>query len=318
VPPHFPGTPGDTSAPCGQRCDGPTLEPDGYPSEDVRWHLPPALAGVEVLSARYSRRLWRVFHENYSVCIVPAGANDARCASEWLYRRRIHTFRPGMVAMIEPGQVHATKRMTRPADYFWVLELPPPLLVSAASELGIAGPPHFDVAQSTDTTISTAFERLDAAIQEGASVLEQQSRLAGCVRLLLGGCGERRPTAPAAAAAAQLARVREYLHAHFTEDIRLQDLAKVSGLSRFHVAHAFSRVHGVPPHAYQTLLRVAAARDLLRGGVRPADIDLGFADQSHLTRHFKQILGITPAAYARAMRRGSGARGPEGREGVRP
>jgi AraC-like DNA-binding protein len=55
----------------------------------------------------------------------------------------------------------------------------------------------------------------------------------------------------------------------------------------------------MPPHAFQTQLRVARARKLLREGASPASaaLEVGFTDQSHLNRHFKRVLGITPAFF---------------------
>jgi transcriptional regulator GlxA family with amidase domain len=76
----------------------------------------------------------------------------------------------------------------------------------------------------------------------------------------------------------------------------------VSGLSRFHLLRVFSKEIGLPPHAYQIRLRIERARTMLRKGIPPALVAgaTGFADQSHFTRHFKRVWGITPARYARA------------------
>jgi AraC-like DNA-binding protein len=56
------------------------------------------------------------------------------------------------------------------------------------------------------------------------------------------------------------------------------------------------------PHAYLDQLRVRHARELLRNGIAPADVALrtGYADQSHLTRHFRRLVGVTPGQYARS------------------
>ena len=57
---------------------------------------------------------------------------------------------------------------------------------------------------------------------------------------------------------------------------------------------------GLPPHAYQIQLRVARARELVAAGVPLAEVATmtGFADQSHLTRLFKRVVGIPPGQYA--------------------
>jgi AraC-like DNA-binding protein len=65
--------------------------------------------------------------------------------------------------------------------------------------------------------------------------------------------------------------------------------------------HAFTSEAGLSPHAYQVHVRVERARSLLQKGISPAIVatNLGFADQSHFTRHFKRIMHVTPAQYAR-------------------
>ena len=75
-------------------------------------------------------------------------------------------------------------------------------------------------------------------------------------------------------------------------------------MSRFHLAHAFKREVGLPPHAYQTQLRVTRAMRMLARGVSisRAAYATGFAAQSHLHRHFLRLLGITPGRYATSAR----------------
>jgi AraC-like DNA-binding protein len=55
----------------------------------------------------------------------------------------------------------------------------------------------------------------------------------------------------------------------------------------------------MPPHAYLTRLRIMRAKELLATGERPSSIapQVGFYDQSQLTRHFRRIVGTTPARY---------------------
>jgi AraC-like DNA-binding protein len=91
----------------------------------------------------------------------------------------------------------------------------------------------------------------------------------------------------------------EYLREHFTDNVKLKDLAKVAELSPYYLLRVFKASVGVPPHLYQQQLRVWKAKQLLADGVSLAAIssEIGFADQSHFSRQFKKITGLTPARY---------------------
>lgn len=101
----------------------------------------------------------------------------------------------------------------------------------------------------------------------------------------------------------KLKRVKDYLHDHFLERVTLETLEKVSGLSKFHLVHLFKREYNIPPHAYQTLLRINFAKRELCSQRCIADVavDVGFFDQSHFTKVFKNYVGVTPEKYQRSL-----------------
>ena len=103
----------------------------------------------------------------------------------------------------------------------------------------------------------------------------------------------------------QLQRVTDFMREHAAQDLLLDDLAALVGLSPTHFARAFRQSTGVPPHRWLTNLRIERARELLEAGDLPlAEIALacGFADQSHFTVTFKKATALTPGAYRREAR----------------
>jgi AraC-like DNA-binding protein len=101
----------------------------------------------------------------------------------------------------------------------------------------------------------------------------------------------------------RMEQVRDLLADRVAENVRLDDLAEVADISRFHLIRLFRRRYGVPPFAYQRNLRVERARDALRYGESLADTaaELGFADQSHLGRAFRAVMGATPGQYRQSF-----------------
>jgi AraC-like DNA-binding protein len=114
------------------------------------------------------------------------------------------------------------------------------------------------------------------------------------------------PCAPAPRARRQIDgidRVGAHLRAHVGANVSLDELAAVAGLSKFYLLRAFRRAYGVTPHAYQRQLRLAHAWQTIANGypLTRATYDAGFADQSHLTRQFAALFGLTPARCARQL-----------------
>ena len=98
----------------------------------------------------------------------------------------------------------------------------------------------------------------------------------------------------------RLRRVVEYLHASIGQEVSLDGLAELAGLSPNYFLHAFKQSTGKTPHRYLTELRIARACELLLDPHRSiADISLavGFSSQSHLTTVFRRFRKTTPAAY---------------------
>lgn len=101
---------------------------------------------------------------------------------------------------------------------------------------------------------------------------------------------------------AAVRRARLHLQERWDQPVSLAELAGVAGLSRFELIRRFRQQNGLTPHAFQRDLRIDRARAMLGGGVAPAAVAAacGFADQSHLSRVFKRLVGVSPGAYARA------------------
>jgi AraC-like DNA-binding protein len=158
-----------------------------------------------------------------------------------------------------------------------------------------------DAPMIRDTRLVGELARLHGALARDGDELEAESRLAlvsaGIARHLRGTSpSERDHRSPG------LARlVRERLDGGEAVPPTLDVIARELGLHPSQLVRAFHREYGLPPHRYLTGRRVDRARRLLLAGIPAATVaaEVGFHDQSHLTRHFRRVLGVTPGAFAR-------------------
>jgi AraC-like DNA-binding protein len=250
-----------------------------------------------------ARLVPRHWHEEYQFCLVQRGAGE-------LFYRGIHHPTPAWsLFIVHPGEVHSNRvTVTRGCDYR-SLNAPPQLLRRAATQLAgrEQGLPYFPGSVLLEGGLLRRFLALHELLEGAAPRLERDVALLDTLTHLVGRHAERPPTPrgdghePAAAA-----RVRDYLEGHFEEEVSLVQLARLAGLSPYHVNRVFRRTYGMPPHAFQTQLRLVRATALLREGWAPAAVaaETGFADQSHFTRRFKSVVGVAPGFYRKNVQDG--------------
>lgn len=148
----------------------------------------------------------------------------------------------------------------------------------------------------------TALDLMRSVADRRRPPLERDEAVAALVYLASSVLG-RRPGREPRAPHARLERIRGYLHSALDAPVSLAHLADASGLHKDVLVRAFRRTYGVTPYRYHLLSRIDAARVALARGDRPADValTLGFADQSHLTRVFRRVMGVPPGAYRRRL-----------------
>ena len=257
----------------------------------------PSLPGVEMTVGVNAGRRCRLLHESYAVCVVPYRGNASTVLTKWRYRGHDFVYRPGAIGVEEPGETHTCLRVYSPIRYC-MLRLSPALVQEAAAEMTL-GQVHFPSALSPRPGLYRLFSLFYASVVDDDTLLEQQTRLTDVLRALLSESRVPQPLAAPRVSQRSLERAREYLEAHVNEPVGLHELAGVADLSRFHLSRTFAQRFGLSPHAYQNQLRLRDVRERLRQGTRLHSIEAGFFDQSHMIRHFRDSMGMTPGEFAR-------------------
>lgn len=267
--------------------------------ERIRFWESPALAGVELLQARYiKQRFTPHVHEGFVFTVIEGGAQRFR------HRGAEHLAPIGSMVLINPDEVHTGSSAHEQGWLYRAFYPAPDQVNGVLDELGLAqrGLPSFAASVLQDVHLHQAFGQLHRLLDSDASVLQQQTAWRETLLMLFQRhAGVRQAPTPGQEPRA-VSLAKELLTARLGEPPSLEELAAAVNLSPFHFARVFRRATGLPPHAWLQQRRLERARALLRDGCAPLSValQLGFADQSHLTRQFKQVYGVGPGEYRKA------------------
>ncbi len=219
----------------------------------------------------------------------------------------------GSAVLVPAGQV-SVWRHAEPTHYL-NLHLSPDLLNRTAAQMGFgdcetsvgAHPAAFHDPQVEQISHLLRLE-MEAGAPHGRLYAEMLAS-ALCVHLL-----QREPSTarrlpsvlPASRLRAELRQAVAYIQDNLMSDLSLDVIAREAGLSACYFARLFAEAFGVPPHQYVIQARIERAKALMTdSGLSPGDAArlTGFADQSHFTRHFKRLAGVTPQTFARDYNR---------------
>jgi AraC-like DNA-binding protein len=243
-----------------------------------------SLPGIQVVRST-TDSLHAGVKEHYGVGRIERGG------SEWWGGGKRWRSRPGCVLVKQPGDVVRHLALDGPLTYV-AIKLPTDDVVRARGE---GKPVAIDQLEPDDGRAAPFHRLLDAALG-GADRLALEVALAEAIGALAAITHASRDLSR------PVRRAVELMHARLGESITLDDLADHAALDKFHLCRAFRAQVGMPPHAYLTHLRIARAKQLLLRGVRASEIAplVGLYDQAQLTRHFRRLVGTTPARYAKS------------------
>jgi AraC-like DNA-binding protein len=250
--------------------------------------------GVEIISVRNARAMRSYFLECHYLCRIRASGG------EFHYRRRGRENGAGGVSLLGPGETVRTLRQGR-VDY-------DALMIDPAALRGLSGEAPGALAEALAAQVVSRnrifFEKLGGFLEAVAAhegPLAQASLLGEALASL---GGDEPDEAPPASPSPPLKAARDYLEAHFAQNVTLAELAAVAGWNPMYLVRSFTKVYGLPPHRYLIHLRISRARGLLAAGLPATRVahELGFSDQSQLNRHFVRIMGVPPGRYARLVR----------------
>lgn len=236
-------------------------------------------------------------HDVYGIGITLQGVQAFR------YRGGGECSVPGQVFVLHPDELHDGRAATEAGLRYSILYIEPRLIGAALGDGPRVLPFVRDVVSNDRrlaAAIRSALEDFDTPWKD----MKRDQVLADLAEALVACEGSKPRAAITRPNIKAVDRARAFLDTCTHCEVNSTELENITGLSRFELARHFRARFGTSPYRYLTLRRLDRARALLRGGASLAESALacGFADQSHMTRHFKKAYGLPPGRWATFIR----------------
>ena len=257
------------------------------------------VTGVELLKASFVNfEFKRHWHDELSIGVIEKGAEGLN------YKGSKITINENQIVAINPSEIHtgyaaSEEGWTYRMFYFDTDYLSAHIGESSSSFSPIIKEPVLD-----NNQLFNQLRSLHISLEIETFSLSKESLLITALKNLFNAHGVKKsqPLNDSRNMRA-MTQVRDYLMDNWSSNVSLSELESITGFSKYKLIRQFQKHYGVPPHQFLILAKVIRAKQFLLSGVSCANTALacGFYDQSHFTRNFKKVVGISPMRYQRCF-----------------
>jgi AraC-like DNA-binding protein len=235
-------------------------------------------------------------HETYAIGVTERGIQAFR------YRGVECASTTGRVLVLHPDELHDGHAVAPEGFVYRMLYLDAAAVGDALS--GVRALPFVAEAVADDPALAAIIDEAFDGFPESLTTLAGAAIVAAAADGLCRRAGRPPAQLPAQHYGARLDQARELLDAATDLSATAEDLEAATGIDRYALARAFRARFATSPHRYLVGRRLQRVKEAIAAGMPLAEAaaESGFADQSHMTRHFKARFGLTPGRYAQLLR----------------
>jgi AraC-like DNA-binding protein len=266
---------------------------DAVVENGTRMRVGAGAAGIERLEASFHGQAFSPHrHDTYAIGITLTGVQTFR------YRGRQKYCLPGQCHVLHPDELHDGAAGTEEGFSYRIIYVAPALVQEALGGMALpfVAEPVIDASMLSGELVSAIID-----IDQDMDEWSRAETAAVVADMLAWAAGNQCKSGPLDIAS--LSRVRDLIAAQPQRQHTLSELERLASLDRWTLARQFRAAFGTTPVRFRTMRRLDHVRRLLAegAGLAEASSAAGFADQSHMTRHFKRAYGLTPARWTAAL-----------------
>lgn len=234
------------------------------------------------------------FHEYYVIGFIEKGSRYLSC------KNKEYTIEPGDLLLFNPRDNHACEQIDGKTLDYRCINIQPDTMSKAVFEITEKEYlPYFTPQVIFHSELVASLRELHQMIMSEEKDFRKEEIFFFLLEQLIEEYTDQEVTAASLEQSAEAKAICEYLEKHYMKSIALDDLCKLTGLSKYYLLRSFTKQKGISPYSYLETIRIDKAKKLLEQGVPPVDAALqtGFTDQSHFSNFFKKFIGLTPKQY---------------------
>lgn len=234
------------------------------------------------------------FHEYYVIGFIEKGQRFLSC------KNKEYIIESGDLLLFNPRDNHACEQIDGKTLDYRCINIQPEIMGKAVFEItGKEYLPYFTPQVIFHSELVTLLRELHQIIMEEEKDFRKEEIFFFLLEQLVEEYTEQAMPTENAGQSTEARAICEFLEKHYMENITLNDLCKLTGLSKYYLLRSFTKQKGISPYSYLETIRIDKAKKMLERGILPIDVALqtGFTDQSHFSNFFKKFIGLTPKQY---------------------
>lgn len=234
------------------------------------------------------------FHEYYVIGFIENGQRHLTC------KNMEYTIAPGDLLLFNPRDSHTCEQIDGKTLDYRCINVQPEIMRKAVLEItGENYLPYFTSQVVFHSELVTQLKELHLMIMQEEKDFRKEEILFFLLEQLIEEYTEQDKLLPKSEQSIETETICEFLEKNYMKNITLNDLSRLTGLSKYYLLRSFTKEKGISPYCYLETIRIDKAKKLLEQGVLPIDVALlsGFTDQSHFSNFFKKFIGLTPKQY---------------------